>query len=315
MQNIKRTKKDYAFLLGKGMAMGAADVVPGVSGGTVAFITGIYDELLFSLRQFGPEALKILFKQGIPACWRHVNGWFLLTLFTGILLSLKTFAAILIFALESHAIYVWSCFSGLIGASIILLIRGQKKWTWKDAVLFLLGVTVVMITAIAEPQHSSGEPWMLFLGGFIAICAMILPGISGSFILLLLGLYPVFLEAIHTLDIIALLSFAAGCGCGLLAFSHFLSWLLSRFHQATLSVLIGFLTGSLYVTWPWKQVISTRVNSHGEEVPFIQNNVSPFNYLELTQSKPHLLAGVICALAGFFLVLGAERLIKKTPIQ
>ena len=291
--------------------MGAADVVPGVSGGTVAFITGIYDELLYSLKQIGPQAAVILFKQGIGPCWQHINGWFLLCVFGGILLSLKTFAAVLIYALSAYPILVWAMFSGLLVGSLVLLFKAQAKWRVFDAVLLLVGAGVVFGIAVAEPIQLSGKPWILFLGGFIAICAMILPGISGSFILLLMGLYPVFLEAIHNVDVVALASFGAGCVCGLMAFSHFLSWLLSRFHQGTLSVLIGFLVGSLYVTWPWKHIVSTRLNSHGETVPFLQENVWPAKFHILTNTNPQLVEAIIAAVLGLVLVLFVERLAKK----
>lgn len=307
----KRTIKDYAWLTLKGAAMGAADVVPGVSGGTVAFITGIYDELLYSLKQIGPQAAVILFKQGFGACWNHVNGWFLLCVFGGILLSLKTFAALLIYALSAYPILVWAMFSGLLVGSLVLLFKAQKKWRVLDAVLLLLGAGVVLGIAMAEPIQLSGQPWILFIGGFIAICAMILPGISGSFILLLMGLYPVFLEAIHNVDVVALASFGAGCAFGLMAFSHFLSWLLSRFHQSTLSVLIGFLVGSLYVTWPWKHVVSTRLNSHGELVPFLQENVWPAKFHMLTNLSSQLVESIIMAVLGLGLVLLIERIAKK----
>lgn len=307
----KRTIKDYAWLTLKGAAMGAADVVPGVSGGTVAFITGIYDELLRSLKQIGPQAAVILFKQGFGACWNHVNGWFLLCVFGGILLSLKTFAAVLIYALSVYPILVWAMFSGLLVGSLILLFKTQNRWRVLDVVLLILGAGVVFAIAVAEPIQLTGKPWILFLGGFIAICAMILPGISGSFILLLMGLYPVFLEAIHNVNVVALASFGAGCVCGLMAFSHFLSWLLSRFHQGTLSVLIGFLVGSLYVTWPWKHVVSTRLNSHGESVPFIQENVWPAKFQMLTNQSSQWIEAVIIAVLALGLVLFIERLAKK----
>ena len=312
MSSVKRTIKDYLWLLLKGSAMGAADVVPGVSGGTVAFITGIYDELLHSLKQIGPKAVVVLFKEGIGACWNHINGWFLLCVFGGILLSLKTFAAILIYALEVYPILVWALFSGLLIGSLILLVKAQEKWRAVDVVLLLVGAAVVFGIAVADPIQLNGKPWVLFLGGFIAICAMILPGISGSFILLLLGLYPIFLEAIHSFNLIALASFGAGCVCGLMVFSHFLSWLLSRFHQATLSVLIGFLVGSLYVTWPWKQVVSTRMNSHGELVPFLQQNVLPSDFQSVTHLSAQLPQAIAMMVLGLVLVLTVEWLSKKS---
>ena len=301
-----RSMKDYIFICLKGMAMGAADIVPGVSGGTIALITGIYQELLASLKRLTPMALTILFRSGFAAFWKHINGAFLLALFVGILLSLKTFASIVSWALTHHPLLVWGMFSGLIVASLYCLHKEQDAWKPAQYGLFLLGALFVVGIAIAKPTQVPGDWWMLFLGGFIAICAMILPGISGSFILLLIGLYPVFLGAIERLDLLALASFAGGCICGLLVFSRFLSWLLDRFYNNTLAVMMGFLLGSLYVTWPWKRVVSSTIDRHGEAIPLIQENVSPFVYETLTGLNAHLPGVLVAVVIGAFLVLSIE---------
>ncbi|WP_111977046.1 DUF368 domain-containing protein [Algibacillus agarilyticus] len=307
----QRNIKDYALLTTKGLAMGAADVVPGVSGGTVAFVTGIYDELLGSLKKLGPSIIPMLFKQGIKATWQHINGNFLLAVFGGILLSLKTFASLISFALAHHPILVWAFFSGLIIASIRLLFNQQPKWQIKQYLSMLLGIIIVYFISVSTPAQLPSDGWFLFLGGFIAICAMILPGISGSFILLLMGLYPVFLDAIKSIDIIALASFGGGCICGLLVFSRFLSWLLAKYEQTTIAVLIGFLIGSLNVTWPWKQTVSTYINRHGDELPLIRANVNPNDFEMLTQVNPQLTLAVIVCLSGIALVIGLEFLATK----
>lgn len=307
----KRTTKDYALISLKGMAMGAADVVPGVSGGTVAFITGIYDELLGSLKQIGPEALVILFKQGLAPAWRHVNGNFLTALFVGVLLSLLTFARVVTFCLEHYPLLVWGFFSGLILASVIQLYRHETQWEWGNLVPFVCGVAFVVAIAIAKPAQLPGHNWVLFLGGFVAICAMILPGISGSFILLLVGLYPVFLAAINEFNIIALACFGAGCACGLLVFSRVLSWLLASFRRTTLATLLGFLVGSLYVTWPWKVVTEFVTNRHGEQVALSSHNVLPNAYTASTGNTSLWLSVIICAIFGLLLVLFVELLAKK----
>ncbi|MCU4676912.1 DUF368 domain-containing protein [Catenovulum sp. 2E275] len=306
-----RNRKDYFLLTAKGMAMGAADVVPGVSGGTIAFITGIYDELLNSLKQLGPAALKILFKDGFAAFWQHINGFFLLSVFGGILISLKTFAALITTALNYYPLLVWGFFSGLIAASVYLLVKVQPKWKATQWIALLIGIGIVVGISIAKPAHVPGDWWMLFLGGFIAICAMILPGISGSFILLLIGLYPIFLNAINQLDIIALASFGAGCISGLLIFSRVLVWLLARFYHTTIAVLIGFLIGSLNVTWPWKQVISSAVNRHGEVIPLQQQNVLPAQFTHLTGLDSQLAGVIICTILGIVLVVGIERIAEN----
>lgn len=301
-----RNIRDYVLLIFKGLAMGAADVVPGVSGGTIAFITGIYDELLHSLKNCGPSALPVLFKQGIAAFWRHINGNFLIAVFGGILVSIKTFASIISFCLDNYPLFVWAFFSGLIAASVILLAKGQERWALKHWGFCLLGVMVVFFISIAKPSQLPGDWWILFAGGFIAICAMILPGISGSFILLLLGLYSVFLDAVNSMDVVAIASFGAGCVAGLLAFSQFLSWLLDNYLKATIATLVGFLVGSLNVTWPWKQTLEAVINRHGEEVPLVQQNVLPWNYATLTGQESELFAVILFSVFGFFLVLSTE---------
>jgi len=311
----KRGVRDYALLLGKGMAMGAADVVPGVSGGTIAFITGIYDELLHSLKQIGPAAVGVLFKEGFASAWRFINGSFLLAVFGGILISLKTFASLIGYCLDNYPLLVWAFFSGLIAASIILLLKHQKQWHWRQILACLLGAAFVFGVSVASPAQLPGAWWILFLGGFVAICAMILPGISGSFILLLVGLYPVFLQAITDLDLIALASFGLGCVAGLLVFSRFLSWLLHNFHQTTLATLIGFLIGSLNVTWPWKQTLESAVNRHGEHIPLVQKNISPAQYETLVGQEPQVIAALILVLVGLGLVLLVEKISKRYSIN
>lgn len=306
MHQTNRTIKDYLLILLKGLCMGAADVVPGVSGGTIAFITGIYDELLDSLKRCTPAALVMLKRDGIVKTWQYINGNFLLALFGGVLISLKTFAAIVLLAMANFPILVWAFFSGLVLASVYHLARTQRGWGLTEVVGLLLGVGVILAVANLAPTQLPDHGWILFLGGFVAICAMILPGISGSFILLLVGLYPVFLTAIHNFDIPKLLWFGVGCICGLVVFSRFLSWLLSAYHKQTLSVLIGFLIGSLYVTWPWKNALLTTTKSDGRVVVLQQENVSPFDYLAVTGSEAQLGLAILWAGLGIALVLGVE---------
>lgn len=310
-----RTPREYMFLLVKGMAMGAADVVPGVSGGTVAFITGIYDELLHSLKQIGPAVLGILFKQGIAAAWRHINGNFLLAVFGGILLSLKTFASIIGYCLDNFPLLVWAFFSGLIAASIVLLIKQQPRWAWQEYVACAVGTLFIVWISLASPAQLPGHWWMLFLGGFVAICAMILPGISGSFILLLAGLYPVVLTAINDLDLAALASLAGGCVMGLLVFSRVLAWLLDHYHRVTLATLIGFLLGSLNVTWPWKQTLETAIDRHGEVIPLVQVNVLPTTYEHVTHHSAQIAGVAFLCILGLVLVLIVEFLSSKISVN
>jgi putative membrane protein len=303
---LQRQFKDYLLILLKGLCMGAADVVPGVSGGTIAFITGIYDEWLNSLKRCTPAVLLMIKREGIKKTWEYINGNFLVALFGGILISLKTFAAVVLFAMDAYPILVWAFFSGLVAASIYLLVREQRGWGIIEFIGLLFGIAFILAISYMAPSQLPAHGWILFLGGFVAICAMILPGISGSFILLLVGLYPVFLQAIHHLEIVKLLWFGAGCITGLVVFSRFLLWLLNSYHSQTLAVLIGFLIGSLSVTWPWKQALLTTVDSHGRTVVLQQENLNPLNYFAVTGSDPTILWAIVWALIGVGLVAGVE---------
>jgi putative membrane protein len=303
---LQRQFKDYLLILLKGLCMGAADVVPGVSGGTIAFITGIYDEWLNSLKRCTPAVLLMIKREGIKKTWEYINGNFLVALFGGILISLKTFAAVVLFAMDTYPILVWAFFSGLVAASIYLLVREQRGWGIIEIIGLLFGIAFILAISYMAPSQLPAHGWILFLGGFVAICAMILPGISGSFILLLVGLYPVFLQAIHHMEIIKLLWFGAGCITGLVVFSRFLLWLLHSYHSQTLAVLIGFLIGSLSVTWPWKQALLTTVDSHGRTVVLQQENLNPLNYFAVTGNEPTIVWAIVWALIGVGLVAGVE---------
>lgn len=312
MSQPKRTIKDYALITFKGMAMGAADVVPGVSGGTIAFITGIYDEFLGALKNCTPGALLLWKQKGFSAFWQHINGGFLIALFAGILFSIKTFAAVIEYALNKHPIWVWSFFFGLIVASVILLAgHMERRWRISDVMAMLAGAALVAGASLVAPAQLPGHWWIMFLGGFVAICAMILPGISGSFLLLLAGLYPVFLDAINNLEWDLLVSFGVGAICGLMVFSRALFWLLNHYHQITVATLIGFLLGSLNVTWPWKASLMTMIDRHGEEVVVQSANVLPHQFLSVTGSSPETMLAIIFLIAGFGLVLTTEFIAKK----
>lgn len=290
--------------------MGAADVVPGVSGGTIAFITGIYDELLDSLRNCNPAALLVIKDRGIKAFWQHINGNFLVALFGGVLLSLKTFAALIEMALATKPVWVWAFFFGLIIASVVLLMRHMPHWRVKDVFALLIGAVFVAGLSILSPGQLPGVWWTMFLGGFVAICAMILPGISGSFLLLLAGLYPVFIGAINDLEWVLLISFASGAACGLMVFSRFLSWLLHHYHQITVATLIGFLVGSLNVTWPWKLPLETTINRHGEVIVLKSQNVLPEAFAAAGNQSDVVVVVALCV-GGVFLVLATEWIATK----
>lgn len=298
--------KRYLPIYLKGMAMGAADVVPGVSGGTVAFVTGIYDEFLNSLRSIRPATLKLLFTEGPASVWAAINGNFLIAVIAGIATSLFSFAGIISYCLATYPLLVWSLFFGLIFASSVYMLRQLEKRGMQEIIGLIVGLLFAWGVSVIRPTDFPPYDWMLFFAGALAICAMILPGISGSFILLLIGAYPLFLHALKTPDLIMLGYFMAGCVVGLLLFSHVLGWLLENFRSRTIAVLTGFLFGSLSVIWPWKHVLETRINSKGETVPFIQENVSPLQFEQLAGIDSQWLACVSFMILGCVLVLGIE---------
>ncbi len=302
------TSKYWVLLFFKGMAMGAADVVPGVSGGTIAFISGIYERLLTALKSLQPASLLIWYRHGFSDFWRAIDGRFLLTLFCGVIVSILSFAKLIHFALEDYPIVVWSFFFGLVVASIILLLRQVLVWRWQECLMLALGTAIAVTISVLRPAELPDTWWMMMLSGFIAICAMILPGISGSFILLLMGMYSVFIRALNDLNVLMIASFGLGCIAGLLIFSHILSLLLKRYLSMMLALLTGFLIGSLNVLWPWKQVLETMVNRHGEVIPLVQTNISPFNYEVIHSSSSFLLLSIIAACVGFLIIFLLDRL-------
>ena len=301
-----RQLPDYLILFAKGMAMGAADIVPGVSGGTVAFITHIYDELLESIRQFKPSLIPLLFTQGFAACWRQVNGNFLLTLVLGIAFSILLLGRIIAYHLEHSPVLLGGFFFGLIAASVLYMLSQQTRWGWQEGVALALGTACVLLMP-AKPMMFEPNLLWVFAAGALAICAMILPGVSGSFILLMLGMYPVILGALKDFNVSMLSVFAGGCVFGLLGFSHLLTWFLRRFHSQTLAVLTGFLLGSLSIIWPWKEVLESGLDRHGKSMALLTRNVMPWDYqalgLETSFGGP-----VLLAILGFALVFGLERI-------
>jgi len=306
--NHGRSGMQYVILMLKGVLMGAADAVPGVSGGTVAFMTGIYEELIDSLRRFGPTAVKTLFTEGPVAAWHYVNGNFLLALFAGVILSLLTLAHSVLFLLDTYPEMLWSFFFGLILASSWLVLTQIGEWSPKILGSFVAGALIAFVITSISPASVNPTLLTFFLSGMLAICAMILPGISGSFILLLLGMYTPIMTAITGLDFLLLGLFAAGCGIGLLSFSHVLNWMFTRFHHLTLALLGGFLVGSLNKVWPWKYTVSYTIDRHGEQVPLVQDNVLPASYQSLTGSEAYLWQGVLLALLGIAIVVALAKI-------
>ena len=293
-----RTIKDYALLTLKGIGMGAADVIPGVSGGTIAFIVGIYGELIDSIKRIGsPASLRLLFTFRLGAFWQAINGNFLLAIVAGIGISIFSLARLVTYLLVHQPVLVWAFFFGLVLASTWFVSREVTRWDVKSIVGFVVGAVGAWFIAVMTPAETPSALWFIFLCGAIAICAMILPGISGSFILVLLGKYFYIMEAVKTLNLPVMLVFIAGAAIGISLFSHALSYALHRFHNVTIAVLSGFMLGSLNKVWPWKETIETYVDSHGEVRPLIEANILP----------DHLVwEGIALAVAGFALVCVLE---------
>ncbi|MBE3669044.1 DUF368 domain-containing protein [Vibrio navarrensis] len=298
---------NYLSTFLKGLAMGAADVVPGVSGGTIAFITGIYDTLLESIRRINPSIFRLWKAQGFKAAFKHINGFFLIALFGGVLTSIATLAKLITWMLANHPIPIWSFFFGLILVSVYHILRQVERKDVPRFALLLLGIIFAYSITVLKPLHLEPTSLNVLLAGAIAICAMILPGISGSFILLLIGMYAPVLGAVKNVQLDILGLFLAGCVAGLLTFSHVLSWLLHRFRDFTLMFLTGLMIGTLPKIWPWKETISWRLNSKGEQVPLVQHNLSPFEFESLTSQPSQLGLAIVMALLAFALVLGLEK--------
>jgi len=316
MSVSKQTKKDYLLLFFKGAGMGAADVVPGVSGGTIAFITGIYQRLLNAIQSVNLEAAKILFQKGslvnnIKMVWQHIDGNFLLAVFAGLITSAVSLAKVITFMLNNHPIYVWSFFFGLIIASFIHIAKQVEAWNIKTIFSCIFGAVLAFSITTLSPSEANPQWWFYTVAGSIAICAMILPGISGSFILLLLGMYGHVLTAVNTLAFDLILLFIAGCIIGLMAFSRILTWLLEHYHQITFALLSGFLVGSLNLLWPWKQVLTTYTSSHGIVKPLTQKNILPDTFLQLTGQDPQQIAAFSLMVFGLVLILFIEKLSQK----
>jgi len=307
----KRSLRDIGLIILKGMGMGAADVVPGVSGGTIAFITGIYEELVHSIKNINYRTISTLWKEGIPAFWKAVNGNFLISVVGGILISVLTLARLLEYILVNHPVLIWSFFFGLIIGSAIFIARSIEKWSVGTVISLVAGGTIAWVITSITPAETTEAWWFIFLSGAIAICAMILPGISGSFILLLLGKYQFILNALNEGRITVIAVLLMGALTGIISFSHLLSWLLKKFHHLTIALLAGFMIGSLNKIWPWKFTIEEYLDSHGIAQPLVQKNVFPGRFAEAVGTDPQLVWAILLALAGFLLIFAFEGISKR----
>ena len=268
--------KELLLTYFKGVAMGASDVVPGVSGGTIALITGIYERLLTDIKNINLSNLKLFFKGQFKLFWKNIDGTFLLALFAGIGTSFLLMANLIKYLIISYPTFIWAFFFGLIIASTIFVGK-NVKWNWKTLLLFILFAVVSFFITSPEnvPLSPDSKLWFIFICGMVAICAMILPGISGSFILVLLGQYFYIMHALSDMQWIVLLVFMAGAIIGILSFANVLSWLFKHYEMITLSALTGFMFGSLNKIWPWKLTLSTYVDNQGITMPLTQKNIIP----------------------------------------
>lgn len=314
---MRRSFTEYSIITLKGLAMGAADVVPGVSGGTIAFISGIYEELINTIDKLDFKIFVALKENGVKKAWKEYNLGFLFSLVLGIGLSILSFARIISYLLVNERIIIWSFFFGLVVASIVYIGGQIEKWNWKAIVALLFGIVVSYYVTIAEPSTSPDSYWFLFFSGFIAIIAMILPGISGAFILLLLGSYNSVINSINqfstgiftfnwqevTAAAAKLGVFAIGCILGIKLFSKILTWMFDNHKNMTLTLLTGFMVGSLNKIWPWKEVVTFYTNSHNEVVPILEKSILPGQY----EGEPQIINAIIFGIIGFLTIYLLEK--------
>ena len=304
---MQRTLKDYLIIGLKGMAMGAADVVPGVSGGTIAFISGIYQELVESISNINFSLFKTLTNDGFKAFWKKANANFLVALVTGILISILSVLKLMHYLLENHPVQLWAFFFGLVLASILFVGKQVSKWNALTIFLLLLSAGIAYGLTLLETFSGADGYLFLFFAGAVASCAMILPGISGAFILVLLGAYKLVTEAVHEREFKKIAAIGVGAIIGLLSFSKLLKWLFKNYENATLAVLTGFILGSLNKIWPWKKTLKSEV-VNGKLIILKEQSVFPHNF----DGEAYLLTAIILAILGFLTILLLEKIGEKT---
>lgn len=299
-----RNFSDYIIISFKGIAMGAADAVPGVSGGTIAFISGIYEELINTISNINFSLIKTLKNQGFSGFWKQCNGNFVVALLSGIIISYVSFMRLAKYLIENHAILIWSFFFGLIVASIFFVGKQIKTWNFAIFISLALGTLGAYYITTIPSMASNEHPMFLFLAGALAICAMILPGISGSFVLVILGAYKTLSDALHDFDIKKIALFTLGTIFGILSFSHVLKWLFKHYYNITLAFLTGFIFGSLNKIWPWKEVLTWTESSSGNLTPLLEKSILPSAY----KGDPQLVFAICLMFTGFLTIFILEKL-------
>ncbi|MEO9894435.1 DUF368 domain-containing protein [Aurantibacter sp.] len=296
----------YIVIALKGMGMGIAELVPGVSGGTIAFVAGIYEEFITSLNNINLKTLNLWRSHGFKSFWLALNGNFLAALFIGMLISIFSFSKLISWLLENHPIPLWSFFFGLVLASVFFVAKAINKWNLAKVVLLILGAVVAFYITKLPPAENSDSLLFLFFSGALAICAMILPGISGSFILVLLGSYKTVLDAVDDRDFKIIIAVGLGVVFGLLSFAKVLKWMFNNYKNITLAVLSGFILGSLNKIWPWKEILETRMYGDKEKI-IAEQSISPFSY----DGESQLMYAIIAAIIGFSLIFILEKTASK----
>jgi len=313
----------YLLTAAKGAAMGMAEVIPGVSGGTIAFITGIYERLLNVIKSLGPELYKGWKSGGIRGAWTALDGNFITSLMAGMVGGIVIGVFLITYLLETFPLHVWSYFFGLILVSALFVGRQIKTWNGMRIASLTAGTAIAYYITIAVPAPGNPELWFVFVSGAIAISSLLLPGISGSFVLLLMGMYsyviPTVKEALKTFgaeELLILLVFACGMLAGMVIFSRVISWTFKHYHDMTLAALTGFLIGSLNKIWPWQQVLTTMQKENGETVVVYSKSVLPSTFSGLQDNflygnDPHVAGCIILMVLGFATVYLAEMYAKK----
>ena len=315
----------YLLITAKGLAMGAADVVPGVSGGTIAFISGIYEELIETIHKLDFKLFKVWKREGLKIAWKRYNLSFLVALFLGIAISILSLAKVITWLLENKPVLVWSFFFGLVIASILYVGKQITVWNIKVVIAIVFAAGIAYYITLAKPIGSPESIWFLFFAGFIAIIAMILPGISGAFILLLLGAYQPVIGALDDLStglstmdwgiisqaVVKIGVFMLGAIVGLKAFSSVLNWLFKNHKNIILATLTGFMIGALNKIWPWKKVLEYRVSHDGDKVPFLEKSILPNAY----EGEPMVLTAILFMVIGFLTIFLLEKVANKTKTE
>lgn len=288
--------------------MGAADAVPGVAGGTVAFLSGIYDELIRSLNEIDRDAAKLLFRKDFKAVWEKINGNFLSAVFAGIVTSYFSLARVMAYFLRTNPIIVLSFLFGFILLSAPLVLRDIKQWNTPVTVSFIAGVIIAYVLTLLAPMSAPNSWWFLFAVGILVVCATFIPGISGALMMLLLGMYQYLVTVFANVNLLAIVIFVTGCLVGLFGFSRVLVWALEKHRPATTAMLAGLMLGALNKVWPWRKVFEFATNGRGEQVPAHDKSILPWDYLASTGRDPQIFQAILMMALGVFIVFLIEKI-------